>query len=203
WRSAESGARVGGPNMVERRKAVRFVDGGGPVRVETSGSRPAMPALAWHPADPDGALFTLDSPCAKAIVGFAGGRKLDLGGFVVEMEPTDRGFASLILTSMDGKPVATSASLVLTALDKVENTGLQWNEDRTFAANSWSQGPTMAETVPASISIPTTARTATVYALDETGARSKAIPSTLSAGRLTFRIGPQDKAVWYEISAGR
>ncbi len=203
WRAADSGGRVSGPDMVARRTAVHLVDGDGPVRVETTGSPPAAPALAWHPAEPEGALFTLDSPSAKAIVGFAGGRTLDLSGFVVEMAPTDRNFLSLTLISMDGKLIDASASLVLTALDKAENVGLEWNDERTFAANSWRQGPTMVETVRAAITIPTTARTATVHALDETGSRSKAIPSDLSAGRLTFHIGPQDKALWYEISASR
>ncbi len=102
-----------------------------------------------------------------------------------------------------GTAIDASGSLVLTAIDKVENTGLRWSGQRTFAANSWSQGPTIAETVRAAITIPTSARTAVVHALDETGARSKAVPSTLSAGGLTFHIGPQDKALWYEISAGR
>jgi hypothetical protein len=203
WHAAERGGRIGRPDMIARRAAVRLVDGDGPVRIETSGSRPAGPALAWHPADPEGALFTLDSPSAKTIVGFAGGRTLDLSGFIVEMEPTDRNFLSLTLTSMDGKPIDASTSLLLTALDKAENVGLDWNDGRTFAANSWRQGPTMVETVPAAITIPTTARTAAVHALDETGRRSKVVASTLDAGRLTFRIDPHDEAVWYEISAGR
>jgi hypothetical protein len=51
----------------------------------------------------------------------------------------------------------------------------------------------MAETVRASIAMPTTARRETVYALDETGQRSKVVPSTLEVGRLTFHVKPQGR----------
>jgi len=202
WSAAE-GETVSGRDMVARRTNVRFVENGGGVRVERSGSAPGTPALVWRPRDPAGALFTISSPSAKAVVGFAGGRSIDVGGVQVAMQQTPRNFLSLTLVAKDGKPIEASSSLILTSVDKVENAGLQWNAERTYAAQSWQRGPTMAETVAATITIPTTARRASVFALDQTGARSKAVPSTLRAGRLTFRIGPEDGAVWYEIAASR
>jgi hypothetical protein len=203
WRAAaQSGAPVTSRDMVERRTAVRFVEGDDPVRLRRGGPRSARPALAWGPGDPDGALFTLDSQCVKSIVGFAGGRTVSVGGLVVEMEPTERNFVSLTLASMDGKPIDASGSLLFTAVDKVENSDLQWNDERNFAANAWRNGPTMAETVRAAVAVTTTARSAAVYALDETGRRAKEVPSALDAGRLVFRLRPQDRALWYEIAAG-
>ncbi len=202
-RAAESGETVSRRDLVARRSAVRFVPGDGPVALERT-REPAEPEteLRWQAQDPTAALYTVDSPCAKAVVGFLGGRSVALEGLTVAMEPTERGFVSLTLTSMDGRPAAESESLLLTVVDKVENPGLEWNEERTFARNSWAQGPTMAYGVPVTITLETRLSAAEVWALDAAGARRERVASELSEGRLRFRAGPEHQTLWFEI-AGR
>jgi len=203
WSAATSGGRRVSPqDMILLRTAVRFVKGDGPLRVERGGkpSAPATTQLAWSTSNPAQALFTVNSPGAKAVAGYLGGRTANLSGVQCEMAPTQRNFVSLTLTSMDGKPIQRSGTLLLTLVDKVENTGLQWNADRTFAANAWTTGPTVAQTVKATIALPTAARKAQVWALDATGKRVTLVPSTLSRGQLRFGADPKYRALWYEIA---
>jgi hypothetical protein len=198
WQAAQD-TPVSARDMIARRTAVRFVSGAGPIQIERRGGTGA-PSLQWSSEKPAEALFTVDSPCARTVVGFLGGKSVELDGVTVAMEPTQRNFVSLVLASMDAKAMAKSRSLLLTVVDKVENQGLEWNADRTFAKNSWASGPTMAETVTATITVPTEARTASVYALDATGRRITPVASSLANGRLTFTISPGYHTLWYEIA---
>jgi hypothetical protein len=186
-------------DMIARRTSLRFVDGAGPLRIERRDG--GTPSLQWSSGNAADATFTVHSPCSRTIVGFIGGRSVDLDGVTVAMDATPRNFASLMLVSMDGNPVERSRSLTLTAVDKVENAGLEWNAERTFAKHSWESGPTLAEVPTATIRLTTAARRATVYALDSTGRRTQQVPATMNGGQLSFRIEPRYQALWYEISA--
>jgi len=137
--------------------------------------------------------------CSKVAAGFIGGREVATGGFSAKVAAPV--FAVLTLSAQDGEPVAASSSLLLTALSRAENSGLGWNEKRDSVGNQWGTGPVLALAVTADITLQTGARQATVYALDNTGARLQPIPSTLADRRLSFHIGPEHKAVWYEIAA--
>jgi hypothetical protein len=155
--------------------------------------------IDWQTDGTDKPVFTADSPSSKVMVGFLGGQSVQMPGWLVQMAETPRNFAALMLTARDGKPTDQSRSLLLTAVGSVENTGMQWNADRTSVGDKWGTGPTRAEGVPASITLQTSALSATVYALDGTGQRLGPVDSKLSGGTLTFAIGPTYKTLWYEI----
>jgi hypothetical protein len=195
-------AAAGGPapDFVGRRTALRFVSDGA-LRMERTGVVGETP-LSWDRRDPSRALFTVNAPSYQSLVGFPGTQPVRLGPLSATVQPTPRGFAALTLASMDGKPAEQSRSLLLTIVDKVENAGLEWNADRTFAAHSWDHGPTMAEGVTAEIAVTTRARRATVYALDGTGKRVSEVPCHVSDGALHFTTGPEYKTIWYEVVAG-
>ncbi|MDQ3814341.1 MAG: hypothetical protein M3347_10370, partial [Armatimonadota bacterium] len=189
-------------DWLSSRLAIRLVPGSGAARLQRDLVPEALPeAVTWHTDSPGTALFTVNAPRAKAAIGFLGGQWTDLGGFVVEMEKTPRNFVTLALTAMDNQPIAQSKSLLLTALSNVENKGMGWNADRTSVSDQWGTGPTLAEGIPATIHLRTSASKATVYALDGRGKRLKPVPAQLKNNRLTFRIGPTYKTLWYEIAA--
>jgi hypothetical protein len=193
--------------ILTRRLSVAFVPGKGPVTVRrTEGPKDAGPSpIRWQGANSNQALFTADSPRSKVMVGYLGGRKVELPGWQVEMAKTDSSFAALTLTAMDGKPINQSRSLLLTAVGRVENKGMGWNAKRTSVGKDWGTGPTRAEGIPASVTIDTQGKTATVHALDGSGRRQRQVEATLRDGRLTFRIGPASRTLWYEveIAAGK
>lgn len=191
-------------DFLDYRSAVRFVDEPGEVRVDKPLKVLSDLVMDWFSWDHDTDQLIVTSTEAQAVIGFVGGKRTELRGvssLTVTVEPTPRSFAALTLAAMDGKRMDESASLLLTAVDKVENPGLVWNADRTFAANAWANGPTMAEAVTATITLETKAKTIVVYALDGTGKRKATVPSRLANGTLSFGIGPQYKTLWYEIAA--
>jgi hypothetical protein len=190
-------------DWLQSHMALRFVEGNGPVKLErVLTPSKARSIVEWHTNSPQTSLFTVRAPSAKAALGFLGGQWIDLGDVVISMERTPRNFVSMTLTAMDKKPVRSSRRLLLTALDNVENQGMTWNVERTSVSDQWGTGPAMAAGISASIRMRTDARTAIVYALDATGTRSKAVPSTLRDRQLTFRISPEQRTLWYEIVAG-
>jgi len=156
-------------------------------------------ALRWTGTGTDQALFAADSSRSKVLVGLVGGRTAELPGWTVQGSESKPGFAALVLNSVDGRPIAQSRSLLLTAVGRVENQGMGWNAERTSVGRQWGHGPTVAEGIPARISIKTGARTATVHALDERGKRRTPVESRLENGQLLFEIGPDHKTLWYEI----
>jgi hypothetical protein len=197
-----TGEKVSATDFLYRRSSVEFYGRAVPARLETSRSGASNgTSLEWVKDKSKEALFTVDSPQVKVIVGFLGGRSVDLGGMKVAMDPTERNFLSLALAAMDGKPIPESGRLLLATVDKAENPGWEWNAERNFVRDAWGKGPTVAWGVPASVSVPTKAKRAKVYALDGTGARAGEVPAKLSGGRLEFRIGPEYKTLWYEVAA--
>lgn len=157
--------------------------------------------IEWHP-EADKSLFLADSPYSKIMVGFMGGQNVSIGGWSAHLEESARNFAALTLTSLDGKAIERSTSMLLTAVGSVENTGMKWNATRTSIGDKWGTDPTMAEGVSGQISISTLASAALVHALDGTGKRSGKVDSKLENGVLTFSIGPAYKTLWYEIETG-
>jgi hypothetical protein len=155
-------------------------------------------ALAW---DTDAALYTVDAPAAKAVVGRCAGKTTALGGAEFDMKTNTCNFAVFTLNAADGKPLAQSRRLLLVAAGNVENTGMGWNADHTTVSNKWGSAPTVCEGIGAKVTLATKLKSAKVFALDGFGARGGEVPATLADGRLSFDIGPQFKTLWYEIAA--
>ncbi len=175
--------------------AVRFTENGTlkADKPATSGSQ-----LAWDAA---AALYTVNAPAAKAVVGRCTGKTTKLDGADFEVKSNPRDFAALTLNAADGKPLAQSRRLLLTAVGNVENTGMGWNEDHTSVGHQWGKAPTLCEGIAARITMKTAAKSARVHVLDGSGARTAEIPATVKDGQLSFEIGPQHKTLWFEIVA--
>ena len=186
-------------DWLNSRAYVRFTDTPGIVTMtkKTAVNAPPVSLTMW---DHKSGIYGYISKNAWSVVGFLGGaaKPGEEGPIIAASE---RNFASITVTTMDGKPENESSSILITALDKTENPGLQWNADRTFAANGWYRGPVMVTGVDAIIPIQTKSSKAVVYALDSSGKRVREIPTELAKGRLTVHIKPEYQAVWYEVAA--
>ncbi len=185
--------------FLTHRASLRFEPDPGPVALGVQNLKPQSSGFVWDHAAQQ---IRVDAPASKAMIGKLGGKAARVTGFVAEVASSVRNFAVLTLTARDGKPMEQSGSLLLTALDKAENTGLQWNAERTFAENAWGSGPTLIEVPTATVQIATKALKVTVWALDGTGRRVREVPARLENGTLTLAIGPEFKTLWYEIVAG-
>lgn len=152
-------------------------------------------ALAVTDAGTRAARFTVDVPAAEAVVGFVAGRTVTLTGATFDFCPSVNDFAVVTLTAMDSQPLAHSRRLLLTLVDRVQNTDQQWAPDR-HGLTVWGHGPTMADGISATIALKADGPRR-VFALYPTGARSKEIPAAFHDGAVTFVVG-RDKTLWYE-----
>ncbi|MBI5395605.1 MAG: cellulase family glycosylhydrolase [Verrucomicrobia bacterium] len=190
WKKADVEPR----DCLTHRFNVRFTRGGEleADKTKTGGSQVAL--------DAEAALYTVDAPAAKAVVGRCTGKTTTLGSAEFDVKSNSRNFASITLNAADGKPVAASKRLLLVAAGNIENTGMGWNADHTSVSRNWGSAPTICEGIAARVTLATQLKSAKVFVLNASGARSGEVPSTLADGKLTFAIGPQFKTLWYEIA---
>ena len=145
-----------------------------------------------------GGLYSANSPFSSAAAGYVGGQTVTLGANTLTFPKFGNNFAAMTLTAMDRKPTVQSLKLLLTLVGKVENQGMGWNADRTSVGDQWGQGPTLAEGIPAAVSLKTDGPR-TVWALDGTGTHSQRVPAAYANGSLTFTAGPEYRTVWYAV----
>jgi hypothetical protein len=91
--------------------------------------------------------------------------------------------------------VAETRRLLLTAVARVENAGQCWNETRT-GVTEWGEGPTLAEPVPLTVTLPGTGWRAT--ALDGSGRRRAQVPMSGAA----LKTAGVHATLWYLIERG-
>ncbi|HYT95341.1 MAG TPA: carbohydrate binding domain-containing protein, partial [Gemmataceae bacterium] len=149
-------------DFLDKRLSVEVLPGEkGPPKLRRGGSSATKGALSWQGMGTEQALFTADARQSKVIVGFVGGRTVDLPGWQLQAPKKGDGFAALTLTAMDAKPIAEARSLLLTAVGRVANKDMGWNAERTSVGKNWGTGPTRAQGIAATVRIDTQARTAT------------------------------------------
>ncbi len=133
----------------------------------------------------------------------------------VTLAPEARGFASILLTALDGKPLETSARLLLTNPGFTLGEGqrlIRYRKDpswftlaptdpqRTSSPFSVS-GPVNMELVDATVVLKSKVAGLTVYPLDSAGRRRAAIPVEKTAQGYRFRLNAETP--WYEITTNR
>jgi len=173
-------------------------------RLALDGLRPATAltptagaaVLTLDRAAPSAVHFTADAPAAEAIAGFVAGRTVTLRGATFSFGPSANGYAVLTLTAMDARPLAQSHRLLLTLLDRVQNTGQSWDADHKKLA-VWGHGPTVADGILVTVTLKADGPRR-VYALDQSGGRGREVLATFHDGAVSFAAGV-DKTLWYEV----
>jgi hypothetical protein len=170
--------------------------------------------LVWDVSHRERGVVTVNTAKSKAVIGFGGGKRFELGGVVIEPGDTKQnGFSAISVTVMEGDlPLSTAPSsaltcrLLITATGHVQNTNWGWEElggNRVTLRDNWGEPPSLVEVVPARIILPLTAQNVQAWALDERGQRHE--PMSVSAdqdGRAVLLIGPPHRTLWYEVIAG-
>ena len=140
-----------------------------------------------------GGCFTMDTPGTKAVVGFAAGRRCELGD--VTIEPRSR-FGAIYVTAREpDKTIATSRELLVVAIARARNTGMKVSPDGALLLAP-GKGPVLMEPVQTRITIAKPG-TPTVIVLDHDG---KPTARTLPLDGGAFEIdGARDKTAYYLI----
>ena len=188
-------------DLLESRVQLKIAAGATAPVIERSGPRGGQ--WSWNFWG-DRGVVEIDAPAAKSIVGRIGDGfivgPLQAGALTVSGVQSPNDWAALSLVSLDKLPVAQSKSLLLTAMNRAENTGMKWNAERTSVGTKWGVGPTQFTVPRATISLQTKAKSARVFRLMPTGERGAIAGSSLKDGVLSFEIGPDDQTVWWQIA---
>lgn len=157
--------------------------------------------LSWVTNSADNGLVTVNAPRTQALVGFVGAHSTQLAHLAAEVRNR---FCAIQLTSLDEKPIATSALLLLVTGARVENSGTRWNAPRTVTLTRGT-APSLIEPVVGRIILKGLrgAKSVTITPLD--GA-SRPLASPIIAvqenGFWIFPIGAT-ATPWYEIAVTR
>jgi hypothetical protein len=101
--------------------------------------------LAWYTTPFDTGLVAVDAPRSQALIGFVKANAVATTNLSASVH---NNFCALTLSSLDDRPIAQAATLLLTAGSRVENSGFRWNGDRTnFAAGGVGTAPSLIEVV--------------------------------------------------------
>ncbi len=156
--------------------------------------------LTWRTRDQKDGLVTVETDRTQALIGFLKSKPV-LKNFSADI---GNNFASLVLSSMDGKPLSQSGRMLLTAGSRVANTGMKWNEAHTRLANQ-GESPSLIEPVTGTVRLRALAGAAAVSAtaLDGAGrAIGERIAATRTGNEWALPIG-NPVTTWYLISVKR
>jgi hypothetical protein len=132
------------------------------------------------------------SPKTQGVIGFAGGKSIDLPALSVDIETP---FVSLIFTPLDGQDLALSRHVLITAMARDRQTGSEYSSDQSQLTVVGGP-PLLMEPVQATIRFAGDDKV-TVKALDLYGVpRSESI-ETYSDG--SFRIDGRYRTYYYEV----
>jgi hypothetical protein len=149
---------------------------------------------------PQGQVFTAAAERAAVATGFLGGTTVETGALRITCPRFGRDFATVAAVALDGQPLAASGRILVTVVARAENQGMKWNAARTSVGTGWGHGPTIAERVPATITL-AVAGPRTVYALAPDGTRAREVNTAATAGALTFTVSSKDQTLHYELVA--
>jgi hypothetical protein len=167
-------------------------------------SRSGAPANTTAPVRlidaPQGKAYVIDSEQAAAAVGFLGGATIEAGPLTVQCDRFGRDFASVTAVALDGRPLRESTRILVTVAARAENQAMVWNAAHNSVGTQLGHGPTIAERVPATLTLAGAANRR-LYALAPDGSRTKSIPPMSVGNALRFQVTAEHATLHYEIAA--
>ncbi len=210
WDLVHAG-HVGVPAEAALVHRIALAVGGGPAR-EKPDARPEKPTgrryasdtgeLLWDLSTKGRGVVTVNTARSKAVIGYGGGKRFDLGGVVVEPGATRNGsWSAITLTAIAGKLDAGPARVLITATGTAENTDMKWKDAaRTSVGRHWGTAPLLVEGVPARLTLPLPAPRVRAWALDERGQRKAVVPIQAGGdGKALLMLSPRRHTLWYEV----
>ncbi len=185
-------------DFLDCRLQVANLPSSGPTTLLRTGSPDTPPARVLKA--PQGQVLVAATERAAVATGFLGGATIEAGALRVVCPRFGRDFATVAVVSLNDQPLATAPRVLVTIVARAENQGIKWNATRTSTGGDWGHGPTIAERVPATITLAGMAGRK-VYALAPDGTRTRQVKTKSAAGALTFTVSPKDRALHYELVA--
>lgn len=157
--------------------------------------------LAWLHRQKRQGIVAVQTDRSQALIGFMPRADKLLKNLAVAVENE---FCSIIMTSLDSRPIAETDRLLLVATARAANTGMKWNDKRT-SLTDWGSEPTLIEPVKGFVTLKgiNADKPIEVVPLDS-GAKplGKLIPAEKAADGYRFPIG-EPVTPWYLIRVVR
>jgi hypothetical protein len=157
--------------------------------------------LAWYTSPKIGGLVTVDTPRSQALIGFVKAQDKTVRNLTADV---NNDFCTILLSSMDDNPIATSSKLLLVAGGPVENSGQKWNTAGTDVT-SFGGSPTLIEQVKGTITLHGIkgARSIQLQPIDGAGQPLGApVSATASGNEWKIALGATT-TTWYQITVTR
>jgi len=164
------------------------------------GAPAASPSVSL---DQKSGTFTLDS--ARIAGGFADpGATVRCPSAGVAVKMTSGEGATVVVASVDGKPIKDSGRLFVTHLTDLQNTGAEYDETARRTLKKWGDLPYLVRAGAAQVSLKSSrAAKLRVWALETDGTRAEEVPVRRQAGAIAFEVsvkGPKGARMLYEIA---
>lgn len=104
--------------------------------------------LAWYTSAGTG-MVSIDTPRTEGLIGFVGANHGSVSHLSAEVENR---FCTILLSSLDGKPIVQATRMLLVAGARVENTGQVWNTAGT-GVTAWGGTPSLIEQVAGTVTL--------------------------------------------------
>ena len=157
--------------------------------------------LTWYSGRQKPGLVTVDADRTQAIIGFAkrAGKPLSHLAATIENE-----FCSVVLTSLEDKPISQANRLLLVTTARSANTGMTWNDKRTTLTD-WGTEPTLIEPVRGAVVLRGIERAKRIEAVPlGSGAQPIGEPISLEKTQDGYRVPIGDPVTpWYLIRIAR
>jgi hypothetical protein len=139
---------------------------------------------------------TVDTPRSKVVYGFLGGvGEIALNGLKVRAK-TD--FAVIALSSLTDADIPQSDNLLLTAVGRADNTGVEYNADHTIQIKV-GHGPILAQVVEADLELTSEVPDLRIWAISPAGFPIGEVLVAYEEGRAKFNIGGEFPSMYYLI----
>ena len=147
--------------------------------------------LSW---DAEKSLFTMNTPRSCGFAGNTEGRELVFSSARVK---TQNAFAVILLVSLTDDPVISSKKILLTAVSRFRNTGMEYSTDGKKIISKGDL-PVLIEGVSAVISLKG-GKAAAIYSLDHSGKPGTPVDYQYTNEETIFKIGAPYRAMHYVI----
>ncbi|RPI64739.1 MAG: hypothetical protein EHM48_00200 [Planctomycetaceae bacterium] len=159
-------------------------------RLARAASQPASDddtTIAWTP----GRFLAV----GRGGIVFTGRPGKEIGGGIVLRSPD---FASITITAMDGKDLALSKRILVSACGRCENTDMVFSKNRRSVGKNWGLSPVQIEPVTADVSLPPDDWRCQALGPD---CLPSADVSVAKKGNFSLlQLSPQYKTMWYLLT---
>jgi hypothetical protein len=189
---------------LEHAVRIKSLDGSPTQSVSVTDANPIVSdtkELSWYTSPDKTGLISVETDRTQALIGFIKANHKVLKNLGAEIT---NNFATIVLASMDDKPLARAGKMLLTTGSRVANTGQTWNDTRTRLTNQGGW-PSLIEPVSGTVTLRNIegATGVSVAALDGAGKPiGEAIQAKKTAAGWAIPIG-EPTTTWYLVSLRR